>query len=444
VAAPAVAKLQQLPAATAAAVPLVPRGGRAALQVAFKAPADVNVRTNALVLRDTAGNGLEPASVFLIDRIKVSRRSDSVRAGLSGSIPDPLLPLPTKAPDLAFQTLYVEIRIPRDAPPGRYTGTLVVDAGRDRADLPVAVDVATVQLPAVRTLRTWFLVWDDRAEAMERAPIRSAYHALLRDEGVGDGTADSADLAVGVDVDPGTPGAAERVEAEARALLQERPDAIAYSYEFDEPEDDEARAAAVAWGKEIEKSAPDVSQLVTAPPWDDVPPGAVGTFAVHLRDAADVSARVKELGAELWIYNSCCERPGDPTLLLDDAASGNASVATGAWLAGGKGVLYWGVSVYRQDPWQVPSMDPTGVANGDGVLVYPGRPVGLDKPVPSLRLKLFNVGMDLVDLAALAEQRGAGAEARSILTSLTSRDPVDPTGTSWQEAERRLVALAGG
>ncbi len=442
--APAVAKLQRLPAATAPVIPLVPRGGRAALQVAFKAPGDVNVRADALELRDPAGNALEPASVYLIDRVRVVRPSDSVRGGLTGSVPDPLLPLPTKAPNLSFQTLYVDVAVPRDARPGRYTGTLVVHAGVERGEMPIAVDVATVELPADRTLRTWFLVWDDRAEAMERAPIRAAYHDLLREERVGDGTTASADLAVGIDDDPAVPGAAQRVEDGARELLRERPDAIAYSYEFDEPEDDEARAAAGEWGRTLAESAPDVSQLVTAPPWDDVPEGAVGTFAVHLRDAADVSARVRDLGAELWIYNSCCERRGDPTLLLDDAAAGNAAVASGAWLAGGKGVLYWGVSAYNADPWRVASVDPTGVANGDGVLLYPGRPVGLDKPVPSLRLKLFNIGMDLVDLAALAEERGAGSEARSILTSLTSRDPVDPAGTSWQEAERRLVELAGG
>ena len=102
------------------------------------------------------------------------------------------------------------------------------------------------------------------------------------------------------------------------------------------------------------------------------------------------------------------------------------------------------MSAYRDDPWDVANNDRTGVANGDGVLLYPGRPVGLDGPVPSLRLKLFSIGMQLVDLAAMAEARGAGTEARSILSALVSRDPVDPDGASWDAAQRRLIALAAG
>ena len=441
---PAVAKLQKVPGAVAADVPLVPRGGRAALQVAFTARDGVTVGAEPLVLRNASGDGLAPATVLLLADVRVARNSDSVRGGLTGSIPDPLLPLPATARDLQFQSLYVEVAVARTAKPGRYTGDLVVHAGTVSGSTQIAVDVADVRLPAERTLRTWFLVWDDRAETMEKAPIRDAYHALLKAEGVGDGTAASADLAVGIDVASATPDAAPQVEAGAKALREQRPDAIPYSYEFDEPPDDEARGEAAAWGRALHAAAPDVRQLVTAPPWDGLAPGDVGTFAVHLRHAAASTPNVRALAAELWIYNSCCERRGDPTLLLDDVASSNAAVAPAAWLAGGKGVLYWGVSAYNANPWRIPSTDRNGIANGDGVLLYPGRPVGLEGPVPSLRLKLFAIGMQLVDLAALAEARGAGQEARSILSALVSRDQVDLDGASWEAAQRRLISLAGG
>jgi hypothetical protein len=227
-------------------------------------------------------------------------------------------------------------------------------------------------------------------------------------------------------------------------LLEKRPGAIPYSYEFDEPSDDAARNAAAAWGRALAATAPGVRQLVTARPWNGLTPGLVGTFAVHLRDAAVAAGQARALGAELWIYSSCCERRGDPTLLLDDIASSNAAVAPATWLAGGKGLLYWSVSAYNADPWRVANTDRSGVANGDGVLLYPGRPIGRKGPVPSLRLKLFSVGMQLVDLAAMAEARGAGTEARAILAALVSRDPVSPQGASWDAAQRRLVALAGG
>ena len=188
--APAVAKLQKLPAAVAADVPLAPRGGRAAIQVAFAARSGVTVRAEPLVLRNAAGGALAPATVLLLDDVHVSHASDAVRGGLTGSVPDPLMPLPAKAGHLRFQSLYVEVPVARTASAGRYTGDLVVHAGTVSGTTQVAVDVAAVELPAQRTLRTWFLVWDDRAEEMEKAPVRSAYHDLLRTEGIGDGTAD--------------------------------------------------------------------------------------------------------------------------------------------------------------------------------------------------------------------------------------------------------------
>jgi hypothetical protein len=442
--APAVAKLQQLPAKPTTVVPLAPRGGRAALQVAFAARHGVPLNAGALVLRNAAGTRLPAASVLLEDDIRVSRPSDAVRNGLLGRVPDPLLPLPTTTSDLKFQTLYVEVAVPRTAAPGRYTGELVVRAGRDAGTVPIAIDVAAVELPREATLRTWFLVWDDRADRIERARLHDRYHALLRKEGIGDGTAASVDRAVGIDVLPTVDAAAERVAADARALRAQRPGATLYSYEFDEPSDDRDRAAAAAWGRALAAAVPGVRQLVTAPPWNGLQPGVVGTFAVHLRDAASALPRARALGADMWIYTSCCERVGDPTLLLDDSASANAAIAPATWLAGGQGILYWGVSAYHGNPWRVANTDPSGIANGDGVLLYPGRPVGRKGPVPSLRLKLFATGMQVVDLAALASQRGHGTEAHEILSSLVTHDSQAADGTAWDDAVRRLSALAGG
>jgi hypothetical protein len=441
VATPAVTKVQRLPDAVETTPQVVPRGGRAALQVAFAARRGVTIQASAQALHNAAGATLGPTAVSLLHAIDVKRASDAVPDGVGGLVPDVLMPLPAKATGLATQSLYVEVPVPRTAEPGRYAGVLTVDVGGERGTVPLTVDVARVALPAAHALRTWFLVWDDRAERMEDRPIRARYHALLRDEGLGDGTATSADLAVGVDVQSPRDGNALQVANRASSLLDRRPNAIPYSYEFDEPSDDAERAAAAAWGSELHATAPDVRQLVTAPPWPGLQPGQVGTFAVHLHDAAQAAPAAKALGAELWIYSSCCEEPGDPTMLLDDFASSNAAVAPATWLAGGRGFLYWGISAYMANPWRVANSDPTGVANGDGVLVYPGRPAGLDGPVPSLRLKLFALGLQLVDLAAIAEQRGAGAEARDVLESLMGPGH---DGAAWEAAERRLVALAGG
>ncbi len=398
------------------------------------------------MLRGPGGATLAPSAVraYLVARITVSRGSDAVPAGLRGAVPDPLLPLPAVAVQAPFQTVYVEIAPPRDAKPGRYSGDLSLRVGDARGSTPVVVDVAAVTLPQQRALRTWFLVWEARAERFEQAPIGAAYRDLLRSERIGDGTETSADRTIGVDASATDAVDARGVRTRARAIRAARPDAVLYSYEFDEPAA-ETRADVEAWGRALAAAGADVGQFVTAPPWDGLEPGLVGVFAVHLRDAdAALRARVAALGADLWIYTSCCERPGHPTLLLDDSAASNAAVAPATWLAGGRGLLYWGVSVYRDDPWQVASMDRSGVANGDGVLLYPGRPVGRDGPVPSLRLKLFDAGMQLVDLATLADARGAGSEATSVLAALLPGGTAVLDTAAWTAAQERLVVLAGG
>jgi hypothetical protein len=82
------------------------------------------------------------------------------------------------------------------------------------------------------------------------------------------------------------------------------------------------------------------------------------------------------------------------------------------------------------DPWR----DPRAFAgNGDGTLLYPGRPEALGGthpfPVESIRLKLVRDGLEDRELLALAERSGLGALARRLASRLVpsvrgfARDP---------------------
>ena len=84
------------------------------------------------------------------------------------------------------------------------------------------------------------------------------------------------------------------------------------------------------------------------------------------------------------------------------------------------------------------------VGNGDGVLLYPGGPVGLPgQPVPSVRLFQLRDGIDdhdllvLADCAATPAQRARlRAAARDVAPAM---DRVDPTPA--QVAALRSTAL---
>jgi hypothetical protein len=166
---------------------------------------------------------------------------------------------------------------------------------------------------------------------------------------------------------------------------------------------------------------------------------------MHLQDmtAARVN-RARAGGGAAWAYSSCCESPGDASLLLDQSATGNLAVVPATWLQGGAGLFYWGVSVYEHDPWkqsEQPVDLPHFVANGDGVLVYPGRSQGLPGPVSSLRLELTAAGIQITDLAALLARRGRAAEARRILRPvLPGRARFNASASAWLTAEQRLIA----
>jgi hypothetical protein len=156
-----------------------------------------------------------------------------------------------------------------------------------------------------------------------------------------------------------------------------------------------------------------------------------------------VLATTHRLGAEAWVYSSCCESKGSPTLLLDQDAVGNLAVAPATWLQGGAGVLYWSVDDFTGDPYtdaRNHGDEPGQIGNGDGVLLYPGRPLGQRSPNPSLRLALTAAGLQIADEAALLARRGHAAEARAILRRVLpgTASFVDNPGT-WQATERALL-----
>jgi hypothetical protein len=342
--------------------------------------------------------------------------------------------------------LYVRIGVPERAAPGTYRGQLAVASGERRATLPLAVTVAPAQLTPADGLATYFVVWEDRADQREgRKGASSLYRRLLVREGIGDGKDGSlVDLGGPHDGESMTVAAA-RLAREAAALRARRPGVRIVSYFYDEP--GPAQYADVrAWGDALRRADPGIEQLVTAPPSAALR-GAAGILSMHLSALGPgVAAETRSGGAEPWSYSSCCETPGDATMLLDDRATSNLAVAPATWLQGGRGLLYWGVSVFTADPWKQAAQridEPNQTANGDGILLYPGRPVGLPGPVPSLRLELTRSGLQLAALADVLQRRGRGAEARTILAQvLPGTGKFDPNPGAWENAAAQLLQAA--
>ena len=92
---------------------------------------------------------------------------------------------------------------------------------------------------------------------------------------------------------------------------------------------------------------------------------------------------------------------------------------------GATGYEFWGVSWWTYDPWDrawhkfISQSDEGKVSywvrypNGDGYLTYPGRRVGLDRPVSSIRLEQVREGIEDYEYLCILQNRMAGARGKA-------------------------------
>ncbi len=424
---------------------IAPRGGRASFQLVVDGGRTVEPAAGDL--RGPGGATIAKAAVSVRRElaVPVTQASSSLARGLLGEVPDALVPVSVARGRGARQVFWISLSLPRSTRPGRYRGT--IQAGR-RA-IPYSVRVADVTLPQRHALHTWFLVWADHAIAAEHDQrAAAAYTRLLADYGIGDGTARGGDTAVGLPPDDlaadSSDAALQRlarsVGREAARLRTAKPQATPYSYVADEPQPSQMPQVQ-RWGEALAQEAPGVRQLVTAPP-DGSVGNSVGAWSMHLRDLTPAAlAATQAAGAEAWVYSSCCEDQGNPTLLLDQDATGNLAVAPATWQKGAVGLLYWSVDDYTADPYRdARNHEDDRVANGDGVVIYPGRPLGLRGPNSSLRLELTAAGLQIVDEAALLARRGHADDAHALLARVLPADGTfDDDPAAWLAVERALL-----
>lgn len=167
-------------------------------------------------------------------------------------------------------------------------------------------------------------------------------------------------------------------------------------------------------------------------------------------------------GGTTWWYTACYPYSPHPNYHLDANLITSRAVS---WMQrdyGVNGMLYWGTAVYvnvndvqnryPRDPYNDP--ESFMLAMGDGFLVYPGKPYGLDSPVPSIRLEAIRDGMEdyeyLLMLETLAEKyatdfRAAGFDVDQILRKLYDTvyfgTVADTDTTKLRDARREVAAL---
>lgn len=434
-----------------------------------------------------------------------------------GWLPDALVPLgpgtSLTVPARRNQGVWVDLFIPRDTPPGRYHGTITVTVdGRPCAQpgcqLPIALEVLPLTLPAQPTLRTMLYFSgsdDDRDVVVARylpqpweAPdaaveaLRTRHFQLARRHRVtlfiGRDPAPTASLrrqlsgeafareagyegpgeGIGLDLYVIHSYGGKLTPREARRwhewFLLNGPRATYFLYAQDEPSPTDFPAI-----NAIARRARPVPSFVTHA---FVPQLEADLFATLPSSYSVATARrARAAGRQQWIYNGV--RPFSGSFVLDDVA---VSPRVNAWIQYKHGIarwFYWESTYYSDaqggrgpiDVWREPLNFSNGHGdrmNGDGLLIYPGRDLlfpaedrGFDGPLPSIRLKNWRRGLQDVEYLVLARRAGHSAFVDRLLQTLVPRALADATeagapvawpedGERWLRARRLVADLLSG
>lgn len=117
----------------------------------------------------------------------------------------------------------------------------------------------------------------------------------------------------------------------------------------------------------------------------------------------------KEKGDILWWYVCCKPKGKFCNLLIDQDGIRHRMLFWQQKQYNIEGFLYYCATYWeRVDPWKNSKSftrhDFENYGYGDGCLLYPGKKLGFDEPIPSLRLKLLSIGIDDYEYLCMAEK----------------------------------------
>lgn len=204
----------------------------------------------------------------------------------------------------------------------------------------------------------------------------------------------------------------------------------AYVYAIDEP--DASRAGEVRELRALLREAdPGLRLLLTRERTAREFAGNVDIWTPNISAtrfrAADVTA-ARRAGQSTWWYPSVTTWQPQPALFVDELRPAPRALGWLAWRYGVEGMLYWSATHWHEvkDPYRDSATyrETDAVGNGDGVLLYPGKPVGrAGTPSPSVRLFQLRDGVDDHDLFTLAACHGTQGEAARMRAAVARLAP---------------------
>ncbi len=354
------------------------------------------------------------------------------------------------------QPIWVDVFVPRDAAAGMYQGTFTITCDQGNFTGPVTLEVWNFTLPLRPSLKSSFLLWSatDTSSIQEllRHKLSPAKTPPSQQRGLIDGFGlASGDLGFwsGADIRTCSMPPAPPVDRLKQAVATHAPDLFLYNYTADEIDRCPGLSAPLKqWARNLHQAG--VRNLVTMAPRTDLLDDDSGTGrsvvdiwvllpVMYDRNVTAVLAAQRK-GDDVWSYNALVQDSYSPKWLIDFSPI-NLRIQPGfiSQSLGLKGLLYWRVDLWTADPWNEANSSQFPQYPGEGMLVYPGKMVGIEGVAPSMRLKWLRDGVEDYEYIELLKEAGAGAWALQVAAEVGgawdrwTRDP-----QQLETARRRL------
>jgi hypothetical protein len=342
------------------------------------------------------------------------------------------------------QPVWVDLLVPTSAAAGKYQGSYKVTSDQGEFTGSVALTVWNFTLPNAPSLKSSFLFFQANSLAAQQELLRNKISPLgtnpadqptLMKNGL---SATNVGPFSGADIGRcGMSPAPSAAQFKSLAAAQ-KPGLMLYNYSADEiGHCTNLYPTIKQWANNMHQAG--IKNLISMSPtpalYDDG--SGTGRSAVDIwvllpvmynNSTANVDT-VKKKGDDVWSYNTLVQDAYSPKWLIDfDPVNFRIQPGFISQSLGLKGMLYWRVDKWPSDAWNnVNNAGTYSSSNypGEGMLVYPGGPVGVKGVVASMRLKWLRDGVEDYDYVQILKSLGKEDLAMQISRS------VGPDWTNW-------------
>lgn len=358
----------------------------------------------------------------------------------------PLDSVPFNLTKHTTQPIWVDIYVPRNTVSGKYRGRFTVSSNLGKTTGEIELTVWNFELPLQPSLDSAVLLWEQNSKAdliellkhkiMPVAEIDPTQQRELIDRwGL---KLMRLPFWSGANYQNCSMSPAPSVAEIKAAAKPNQQDLLQYVYPTDEIDKcTNLYEPLKQWGKNIQQAGfPHLAVMAPVPELYD----RVDIWVVDPKRYDTNRKRISEVlaaGDKVWFYTTLDPEGYAPKWGLDYAPI-NYRIPHGFinQSLGLTGMLYWQADLWTDNPWQnveTYTQEDGRHYPGEGMLVYPGEPVGISHILPSMRLKWIREGVEDYEYIEILKQLGWGDWALEISRSVAP---------DWHNWTRNIQKLA--